>query len=59
MPVPGQFVVLNLTNLHELIRMHTRVHGGLCIYSHKMLGKRLGYGQMLGGEGFAWHLQYP
>jgi hypothetical protein len=39
--------------------MHTRVHGGLYIYLHKMPGKRLGYGQMLGGEGFGWRLQYP
>ena len=58
-PLPGQFVVLNLTNLYELIRMHTYVHGGLYIYLHKMPGKCLGYGQMLGGEGFGWRLQYP
>ena len=60
-PLPGQFqfVVLNLTNLYKLIRMHTRVHGGLYIYLHKMPGKHLGYSQMLGGEGFGWRPQYP
>ena len=51
--------VLNLTHLYVLIRMHTHVHGGLYIYLHKMPGKHLGYGQMLGGEGFEWCLQYP
>ena len=42
---------IDLTNLYESMRMHTHVHGGLYIYLHKMLGKRRGCGQMLGGEG--------
>jgi hypothetical protein len=38
--------------MYILIRMHTRVHGGLYIYLHKMHEMHLGYGQMLGGEEF-------
>ena len=44
--------ILELSYSCVLIRMHTRVHGGLDIYLHKMPGKHAGYGQMLGGEGF-------
>ena len=32
--------------------MHTRAHGGLYIYLHKMPGKHPGCGRTLGGEEF-------
>ena len=49
--IPGQSI-LELSYSCVSIRMHTRVHGGLCIYLHKMPGKHPGYGQMLSGEEF-------
>jgi hypothetical protein len=44
--------IFKLSYSYISIRTHTRVHGGLYIYLHKMPGKHPGYGQMLGGEEF-------
>ena len=42
--------MLKLSYSYVSIRMHTRVHGGLYIYLHKMPGKHPDCGRTLGGN---------